>query len=339
MAIKSQNIFFGFFGVHNFISSLSRTMTTSEAAPEATTAPKPAPEASGTEMLSPNAMARAVLDQAVLERGSQQHQQSSESETLGAQDSNDNKRARDNDENHDEQDVTKKLKQVWEGNNDKDEAVVATLALVNKEIESLIRSGLQAYHGWESAKRDLSQAKEELQAKDRELRRLQASEEQSRATITNLLKTVEMTKSNARDASRVIQVEARLRADLSHLRAERNEALAEAAQAKRKAELLEEDLRTTKAKHSKVVQEKIKMERDSRAAINLARSLDTHASSDCDFYKRKVCYVAIVVLVLVCKIKSSHVSFFSTLRFSLGYGTYKQFADAASFGGRTKASD
>ena len=202
--------------------------------------------------------------------------------------------------NHDEQDVKKKLKQVWEGTAAKDDAVVATLALVNKEIESLIRSGLQAYHGWESAKRDLSQAKEEVQAKDRELRRLVASEEQSRATITNLLKTVEMTKSNARDASRVVQVEARLRADLSHLRAERNDALAEAAQAKRKAELLEEDLRTTKAKHSKVVQEKIKMERDSRAAINLARSLDTHASSDCDFYKRKVCCGdSNVVLVLM----------------------------------------
>jgi len=101
------------------------------------------------------------------------------------------------------------------------------------------------------------------------------------------LKTVEATKSDARDASRVVQVEARLRADLSHLRTERNDALAEAAKYKRKAELLEEELRTTKTKYSKVVQEKIKMEHDSRAAISLARSLDTNASSDFDFYKRK----------------------------------------------------
>lgn len=63
--------------------------------------------------------------------------------------------------------------------------------------------------------------------------------------------------------------------------------MAEAAQHKRKAELLEQDLRDTKAKYAKVVQEKVKMDRDSRAAISLARSLDTHASSDCDFYKRK----------------------------------------------------
>jgi len=69
---------------------------------------------------------------------------------------------------------------------------------------------------------------------------------------------------------------------------ERNDALAEAAESKRKVELLEEDVRTTKAKHSKVLKDKVKMERESRAAISLARSLDTHAASDCDFYKRKV---------------------------------------------------
>ena len=86
----------------------------------------------------------------------------------------------------------------------------------------------------------------------------------------------------------MVQVEARLRADLSALRAERNDALASAAESKRKASLLEEEVRSTKTKLSRVVQEKIKMERDSRAAISLARSLDSHASSDCDFYKRKV---------------------------------------------------
>ena len=85
-----------------------------------------------------------------------------------------------------------------------------------------------------------------------------------------------------------MQVEARLRADLSTLRAERNDALAEAAESKRKVELLEDELRTTKTKLNRVIQEKIKMERDSRAAISLARSLDSHASSDSDFYKRKV---------------------------------------------------
>jgi predicted ribosome quality control (RQC) complex YloA/Tae2 family protein len=102
------------------------------------------------------------------------------------------------------------------------------------------------------------------------------------------LKTVETAKSDARDASRVVQVEARLRAELGTLRAERNDALAEAAESKRKAELLDDEVRTMKTKLSRVVQEKIKMERDSRAAISLARSLDSHASSDSDFYKRKV---------------------------------------------------
>lgn len=98
---------------------------------------------------------------------------------------------------------------------------------------------------------------------------------------------MESSKSDARDASRAVQVEAKLRAELSHLRTERNDALAQASEHKRKAELLEEDLRTSKAKYSKVCLEKVKMERESRAALSLARSLDTHASSDCEFYKRK----------------------------------------------------
>lgn len=115
------------------------------------------------------------------------------------------------------------------------------------------------------------------------------------------MRTVESAKAGARDASRVVQVEARLRADLAKLREERNDALAEAAESKRKAHLLDEDARTTKCKLSKVLQEKIKMERDSRAAISLARSLDSHASSDCDFYRRKVWIIYVVPCIDIDK--------------------------------------
>lgn len=140
-------------------------------------------------MLSPNAMAQAVLDSAIAERTAAASQTSeTAAETLGgmtvaAQESN-NKRPRpvaDND--RDGKDVKEQLKQVWEGS-DKDAAMHDTMTLVHGQIEHLIRAGLEAYHGMESANRDLSQAKEECEAKDRELRRLRASEEQSRATIT-----------------------------------------------------------------------------------------------------------------------------------------------------------
>lgn len=57
---------------------------------------------------------------------------------------------------------------------------------------------------------------------------------------------------------------------------------------KRNATALDEDLRVHKTKLARVEQEKIKMDRDSRAAISLAKSVGSETSSDVDFYKRKV---------------------------------------------------
>jgi hypothetical protein len=92
----------------------------------------------------------------------------------------------------------------------------------------------------------------------------------------------------ARDSSRSAQVEARLRGEITNLRSEREDALASAAESKRKANLLEEEVRLVKAKLGRLAQEKLRQERDSRAALSLARSMDSHAMADTDFYKRKV---------------------------------------------------
>lgn len=88
--------------------------------------------------------------------------------------------------------------------------------------------------------------------------------------------------------SRVASVEARLRKEASILRSERDEAMADASESKRKSSLLQEEVRMVKAKLGRVTKENIKMQNDARSAISLARSLDSHASSDSDFYKRKV---------------------------------------------------
>jgi hypothetical protein len=64
----------------------------------------------------------------------------------------------------------------------------------------------------------------------------------------NLLRAVETSKSDARDASRHAQLEARLRSDLSSLRGERDEALGIAASLRRKVTLLDGDLQTAKQK-------------------------------------------------------------------------------------------
>jgi hypothetical protein len=68
----------------------------------------------------------------------------------------------------------------------------------------------------------------------------------------------------------------------------RDEALAESEANKRKATLISEDLRDQKKKLARVTQEKMKLERDHRAALSLAKNIDSHSSSDADYYKRRV---------------------------------------------------
>jgi uncharacterized phage infection (PIP) family protein YhgE len=82
--------------------------------------------------------------------------------------------------------------------------------------------------------------------------------------------------------------EASLRADLSFMISQRDEALGQAEESKRKASLLDEELRQVKTKFSRVTQDKLKMERDQRATMSLARSLDNQGPADVDYYKRKV---------------------------------------------------
>lgn len=104
----------------------------------------------------------------------------------------------------------------------------------------------------------------------------------------NLLHAVEASKTDARENSRTAVAEAGLRAELSFMLAKRDEAFGNAEESKRKATLLEEELRQVKTKLVRVTQDKIKMERDQRATLSLAKSLDSHVASDVDFYKRKV---------------------------------------------------
>jgi outer membrane murein-binding lipoprotein Lpp len=82
--------------------------------------------------------------------------------------------------------------------------------------------------------------------------------------------------------------EAGLRAELSVVVSQRDEALGFAEESKRKACLFQEELHHVKTKLSRVTQDKIKMERDQRATMSLAKSLDSQGPVDSDYYKRKV---------------------------------------------------
>jgi outer membrane murein-binding lipoprotein Lpp len=67
-----------------------------------------------------------------------------------------------------------------------------------------------------------------------------------------------------------------------------DETLGQAEHAKRTATLLDDELRQIKTKLSRVTQDKIKMERDQRVTMSLAKSLESNPSSvDTEYYKRK----------------------------------------------------
>lgn len=104
----------------------------------------------------------------------------------------------------------------------------------------------------------------------------------------NLLRNVESAKSDARAASRRIQAESRLRSECTTLRTERDAACAEAAESRRRATLAQEEARTARAQLGRCQRDKAQMERDSRAALSLARTLDGHTSSDAAYYKRQM---------------------------------------------------
>ena len=104
----------------------------------------------------------------------------------------------------------------------------------------------------------------------------------------NLLRAVEAAKSDARSASRRIQAETRLRSECTTLRTERDAASAEAADAQRRATLAEDEGRAARTQLQRCLHEKARMERDSRAALSLARTLDAHSGSDAAYYKRQM---------------------------------------------------
>jgi len=186
-------------------------------------------------------------------------------------------------------DVTARIEKIWQASsgNSVDDNLEKTLSLLVGELDNFIQCGLSAFKDLDSTQRQLTQAKELAETKSREAARLQALDEENRASLSNLLRAVESSKADARNNSRTAQVEARLRKNMNDLRDERDQSRIELNES-RKQSLLEEELRTTKTRLTRVSQEKNSMERDSRAAISLARSLDNNNSNDMNYYKRKV---------------------------------------------------
>jgi hypothetical protein len=103
------------------------------------------------------------------------------------------------------------------------------------------------------------------------------------------LRTLDSSNEETKDKCQAKLVEARLRADLLHMATTRDEVMEEQAKTERRCELLEDDLTDTKAKLTRVQQEKMRVERDQQATMSLANALQGNNQSDVDYYKRKVC--------------------------------------------------
>jgi hypothetical protein len=145
--------------------------------------------------MSPHAIAEAALAQAMTEREFQTTQQEAPHEAVDIVATGENAQRKKRlhfDERcpsgHGAED-TAELRGLWDLSTTdpswkQTEAVEKTMAMVYGQIESVIRQGLEAYHARESVSRELVHAKEDIESKDRDLKRLRFSEEQSRTTVS-----------------------------------------------------------------------------------------------------------------------------------------------------------
>lgn len=152
---------------------------------------------------SPQAMAKAVVEEAMAERETlsqmsqmQAKESRKEIDTISmTSPTSGNKRDRESErltsfkENSGElSDAREKIKMAWEDIPERqgaaEEAMELTRAAIFGQIELLIQQGLDTFHTQETLERELERLKEEKDSKEREVKRLRSSEAQSRATIS-----------------------------------------------------------------------------------------------------------------------------------------------------------
>lgn len=75
------------------------------------------------------------------------------------------------------------IEQIWDGDN-AESNLAQTLSLLLSEIDSMVQSGLGAFHELDVANRQLVQSKELAETKSREAIRINAVEDQSRNSLS-----------------------------------------------------------------------------------------------------------------------------------------------------------
>lgn len=191
--------------------------------------------------------------------------------------------------------------------------------IIGKALDSLMQNGIEAFNELEIITGDAMALNRMLDSRQRELNRLNDLESDSRTSLAvrlslyilsrtyynimtflcmcsflfmlplqNLLCEVKASNNSIQASSNAAQVESHLAKELQIALSERDKTMESCMELTKTNSLLEEELSLVKGKLHRLMQDKMKVERDSRAAISLARSLDMRTSSDAEFFKRKV---------------------------------------------------
>jgi hypothetical protein len=111
--------------------------------------------------------------------------------------------------------------------------------------------------------------------------------------LQNLLKAVGTSAEETKDASQSKLLEAKMRADLLHVISERDAAKKISMVAQRSVDLLEGNVENLKKEKAKLQHDKLRLEREVRAARALADGLSSsllksdHHQDDLEYYKRR----------------------------------------------------
>lgn len=167
-------------------------------------------------------------------------------------------------------------------------AIHKTKELLTRNFESIHSQALEAFHQNDTLQRQVDQLQSLANQRLDEIHRLKALETNHRTSLNNLLQALETSKQSCHDYSKHVRTECHLRNDITTLKKERDTLQETCTIQQNKILKFEEEIKMLKDKMTTLMKEKIKVERESRAALLLAKNLDGYNASDVDYYKRKV---------------------------------------------------
>lgn len=142
-------------------------------------------------------------------------------------------------------------------------ACATTTSILCTQIDQLIKDGVMAYHHAEQCHDENVYYGQEMIRKDDEIHNLRVTENKHTAAVTNMMRTLDQSRTSVQINAQKAVSEAHLRAELANAISHRDEAIARDNQSQRQSILAQDEIQDLKRKLSKITQEKLKLERDS----------------------------------------------------------------------------